>query len=382
MRLRNPEALVVALAIGCGSGGPPAVVTTAAAPLTATPTATPVAITSGPVRVAYREDWFGGADLLGVDAAHAKAVVRLDGKEPDRVYVDTIDLATGVRAARWEVTEPGTQRAIAGTGFPPGDAMRSDILRLASLLAPLGPWHTRVSLPSPTFATSTSHDVVLYGSPATSGASGDWILAIDASGNAPRRVDEGLTASYSPVLSPSGVAAFRGCNSSPCNYGVFVAEANARPRRIGGISSSSPPVFTNDGTSVLAMGDGPKEARCLFKAKVASSAPASSLFCLRGASSVSFSEDKEGRTAIVSGVRGIGATQILDLHWVLLEDGSSLGEATVARGTGGGIVSENGLVAVPMQRGGLAIVDLVAHKQAVMPDDGGWFSGFDASAFS
>jgi hypothetical protein len=103
---------------------------------------------------------------------------------------------------------------------------------------------------------------------------------------------------------------------------------------------------------------------------------------MRGARDVSFTEDAEGRTGVVSGVKGVAGEQSVDFAWVLLADGTVLKEATVDRATGGGILNGSGLLALPMQKGGVAIVDLVTGKRAALPESDNWFFGFDTASFA
>src|SRR5260221_8359028 len=128
--------------------------------------------------------------------------------------------ARASEGGRGDTPDPPMKKAIGGAGFPASDAIRGDVLKFAAIIATLGPWHMRPALPSPTFATSADRSVVLLGSPASDGSSGDWLLALGGDVTPPRRVDEGLTASYSPVIGPDGkMIAFRGCSTSPCDYG-------------------------------------------------------------------------------------------------------------------------------------------------------------------
>jgi hypothetical protein len=384
--------LAIALAsAACSAGGEVANEPTAIALPTAKPVAPPAPPPpTGAVRVLYRDDFFGSVDLVGVDAAHARAVVRLVAQNPERIYIDTIDLASGARIDRWEISDAATKRAIGGRGFPTSDAIRADVLRFASVVAPLGPWHMRQSLPSPTFATSGDRSLVLFGSPPDDGTDGDWLLALGKEGASPKRIDEGVVASYSPVIAPNGrTVAFRGCATSPCDYGLFLAEIaepgearHDRPHRVQGVTGSSPPVFDKQGARVLAIGDGVHRSRCLFSALVGARAPADSVFCMKGATDVAFSQDADGRTGVVSGVRGEPGKQAVELVWVLLADGSVLKQNTIDRATGGGILSAAGLFALPMQKGAIAIVDLVGERSVALPEGGGWFFGFDTASFA
>lgn len=351
-------------------------------PVTVAPPTAPVpgsSPTSEHVKVFYRDDWFGGVTLLGVDPNGPRAIVRLESESPKRLVIDRIDLAHGARVDRWDVTDDTTRSALLGRGFALSSSSETSVVRFADLMASLGPWHMRPALPAPTFAVSADKTAILFGAPPADGRDGDWLMAVDRSGKNPRRVDEGLRASYSPVFSPDGSHfAFRGCTSSPCDYGLFVAQVGQKPKRVGGVSGSTPPVFSKGGDSLFAVGNGGKpSARCLYKAFVGGVGAPQSLTCVSSLEDVSFTEDPEGRTGVLSGVRGVPGQQQVDFTWVLLEDGTVLQQHTVDRAIGSGMINGAGLLALPMQKGALAIVDLVNDKRVIIPESEGWFFGFD-----
>ena len=387
----SKDKLVLALVFLCASGCPPP---EAEVPLAGPSTAfcpVPVAIQAAPapsaagrpeLRVLYRDDWFGGTTLLGVDAKGPRAIVRLESENPKRLAIDIIDLAHGSRIERWDVKDETTRAALLGRGFALSSSPSDALLKFARIVASLGPWHMRASLPAPTFAVSPDSTSILFGSPPADGRDGDWLMAVDREGKNPRRVDEGLRASYSPIFAPDGSHfAFRGCTSSPCDYGLFVAQLGQKPRRVGGVAGSSPPVFSRSGESLYAIGDSTtkRATRCLYKALVGGVGSPQPITCVTGLEDVAFVEDPDGRTGVLSGVRGVPGQQEVDLKWVLLEDGAVLQEHTVARAVGGGIMNGAGLLALPMQKGALSFVDLVNDKRVLVPDSEGWFFGFDAT---
>jgi hypothetical protein len=106
---------------------------------------------------------------------------------------------------------------------------------------------------------------------------------------------------------------------------------------------------------------------------------ATALECLEGVEEAAFTQDAEGRTAVLSGTRGRAGEQRVDVVWVLLEDGSVLGEHTVEKAVGSSVLSDSGLLALPMQRGSLAVVDLVTGVSAQLGEHDGWFFGFDGA---
>ncbi len=379
------RACLAALALALGGCPPPE----ADAPIAAAPPPpmlpAPAPPSAAPprgqrVKVLYRDDWFGGVTLLGIDANGPKAAVRLESESPKRLAIDLVDLEHGVRTDRWDVTDDVTRSALLGRGFPLSSGQEGSVARFAKLMASLGPWHMRPALPTPTFAVTADRSAILFGAPPADGRDGDWLMAVDRDGRNPKRVDEGLRASYSPVFSPDGAHfAFRGCTSSPCDYGLFLAQLGQKPHRVGGISGSTPPVFSKSGDALYVVGNGSRSGtRCLFKASVGAAGSPTSLQCVAGLDDVSFTEDPEGRTGVISGVRGVPGQQHVDFTWVLLEDGTMLQQHSVDRAIGGGMLNGAGLLALPMQKGALALVDLVNDKSAVVPESEGWFFGFDS----
>lgn len=341
----------------------------------------PSAAAGGPSVVKhYQDDWFGGVTLLGVDGKKNHVVVRLEAHGPERLAVDTIDLHKGTRVDRWEATPERAKTAQGGSFAPLSGSFESDATRFASILRELGPWHTRPALASPTFAVSARRAPFLFGSPATDGSQGDWLFSMRGDGAASRRVDQGLVASYSPVFGPDGeTVVFRGCSGSPCDYGLFLVKVGEdRPRRVTGIGGASPPAWNTDGSAVLTVGTRGNE-RCLFKVAVSPLSTPKALACVKGLEDVSFSQDPDGRTAVIAGVRGRAGAQAVDLTWVLLADGSVLANHTIPRAVGSSVVSASGLLAMPMQKGAVGLLDLVTGKSSLVPAEHGWFFGFEGA---
>jgi hypothetical protein len=335
------------------------------------------------VELLWQEEWFGAVSLLGVDAAGGRALVRLEAQTPSpRLVLEVVDLPRRASHSRWEADQKhavrATQTGLFGalTGDFSGDAQR-----FGALLAEVGPWHMRGAIASPTFAVAPERRAVVYGGQPRDGSDGDWLFAASSSG-AERRLDGGLRASYSPVVSPDGrYVAFRGCASSPCDYGLFVTSLEGgSPRRAPGIQQASPPVWSVLGDAVLSVGS--KQARpgerCLLRVAPEGVVPRA-LHCVKGLEQVEFEQDPEGRTGVLMGVRGEPGRQVVELHWILLADGTVLSSHTVERGTGGGVVSSSGLLAMPMQRGGVGLVDLVTGSNTAVEDPEGWFFGFDGA---
>jgi hypothetical protein len=375
------SALVLAAASGCatsvGTQTAPPVMQRVQTAIGAVASAPKTAAREERVRVLYEDDWFGGVTLLGVDVAHDRAVVRLEGQAPARLAFDVIDLGTMKRVDRWQATDDHAKDALKGPWFAPiTGSFDGDAKRFAGLLRDLGPWHVRPSIPLPTFAVSTRDDAWVFGAQSTDGNNTDWLYA-SAQGGASRRVDGGLVSSYSPVMSPDGMTvAFRGCASSPCDYGLFLSKLDEdRPRRQSGIVGSSPPVWTARGDGVLALGTR-GDGRCLFKATLGNMPPRS-LTCVKGLRDVGFAQDPVGRTAAIAGVRGQAGVQSVEVTWVLVEDGTVLGTHTVDRAVGSSVLSDTGLLALPMQKGAVGVVDLVTGTSAV--EQGGWFFGFEGA---
>jgi hypothetical protein len=338
-------------------------------------------LATGPVRVLYRADWFGGVTLLGVEPSTPRALVRLEAQEPARLSLDTIDLARGQRVERWEATTDRAESAQKATGFAPlTGTFEADAARFAQLLRGLGPWHMRPPLASPTFAVTNQRDRMLFGSAPTDGSQGDWLYAMGVSGAASKRVDGGLVASYSPTFGPDGDNfAFIGCGGSPCDYGLYLSKiGDDRPRRITGIQRAKPPTWSLAGDSVYTVG-ARRDERCLWQVPIRAGALPKALECVKGLEDVSFAQDPEGRTGALAGVRGVPGKQVVDITWVLLADGSVLQTHSVERAVGSSVVSASGLMALPMQRGGVGIVDLVTGTSTTLGEEHGWFFGFEGA---
>ncbi|MFO0612769.1 MAG: hypothetical protein U0414_09290 [Polyangiaceae bacterium] len=335
------------------------------------------------VKVVYKDDWFGAVELVGVDAAGAHAVVRLAHPSPERVYLDTLDLATAQRSARWELADGPAEHALAGRGFPTDESIRAEVARFAELLVGLGPWHTRPALPSPTFAAGTDGALFVFGAKPPDGASVDWLYAMGKQG-APKRIDDRMRASYSPVVAPSNdLVAFRGCESTPCDYGAYLTQIGGGTRRVLGIAKSTPPVFTLDGASLLSVGDGDaaKRERCVFRANVDGKKAAEKIACVHDLNDVAFTQDPESKTGVLSGGSGRSSEQLVTFTWIDLATGKVLGAESIPRATGTAILGKDGLLALPMQKGGIAFADLAHQRFVVLPEEENWFFGFEAARF-
>jgi hypothetical protein len=390
--VRGPRLIAVAL-VATASCVPPEAAQDASVPPPSTGQTEPTpsapsakkneATAKGPapnVELRYRDDWFGGVTLIGVDERKSRAVIRLEAHGPERFALDTIDLDKGARVDRWEATPEKVKAAQSGSFAPISGTFEADAVRFAGMLRELGPWHMRPALASPTFAVSSRRAPFLFGAPPTDGSQGDWLFSMSGDGAASRRVDQGLLASYSPVFSPDGESVvFRGCNGSPCDYGLFLVKVGEdRPRRITGITAASPPAWNVDGTAVLTVGTRGAE-RCLFKTTANPVSVPKALACVKGLEDVSFSQDPEGRTAVLAGLRGRNGAQAVDLTWVLLADGSVLATHTIPRAVGSSVVSPSGLLAMPMQKGAVGLLDLVTGKSSLVPAEQGWFFGFEGA---
>ncbi len=336
------------------------------------------------VRVLHRDAWRGGVNLLGIDDKNMVAIVRLDSEDPPKLSLESLDLRGGKgRLNSWSATQEQAKKFQEEPFFHPfSESFDSDAARFAGLLSSIGPWHGRSALASPTFAVGKTPREYLFGGAATDGSKGDWLFAKGGR----RRIDAGLKASYTPVFDPSGHAvAFVGCQTSPCDYGLYVSSfAEGRPTRVAGVQRASNPQWHRDG-SLLSMGALPR-SRCLYRASMDAktalpAAAAKPLECLESVSEAAFAQDPESRTAALSGTTGRAGKQSVKVKWVLLEDGEVLAEHTIPRAIGSSVLSSSGILALPMQRGGLAVVDLITGAAQELPSEEGWFFGFDGARF-
>ena len=334
------------------------------------------------VRVLHRDAWRGGVNLLGIDEKNMVAVVRMESADPPKLSIESLDLRDGKGSVNsWVATQEYAKKSQAQPFFHPfSETFDLDAARFANVLSTLGPWHGRSSLASPTFAVGRTPREYLFGGAATDGSKGDWLFAKGGT----RRIDAGLRASYSPVFAPSGDAvAFVGCQTSPCDYGLYVSSFDeGRPMRVAGIQRASSPQWRRDG-SLLSLGVQPR-SRCLYRAVMRASQPAgaaTALECLDSVDEAAFAQDGESRTAALSGTTGKAGKQSVTVKWVLLEDGGVLAEHTIDRAIGSSVLSNSGILALPMQRGGLAVVDLITGTTQELPAEEGWFFGFDGARF-
>jgi len=333
------------------------------------------------IEVLYRDEWFGAVQLLGVDRAGQRAYMRLEGNAESRLAIDTVDMAHGKRLARWEANSINAKASLRGyPQFRPlTGTFEQDLVQFAELLHAVGPWHMRGGLTTPTVAVSEDRQNILYGAPPDDGTDGDWLYVVDRKGERPRRIDPGLRASYSPVFSPDGAhVAWRGCRTSPCDYGLFVTRLGGTPERVSKLKQVGDPTWSHDGKWLFALGDTGRK-RCLFKVPIERTWDTRKLACVEGLDDVQFVQDAQGRTGVLSGSRGEPGSQVVELRWLLVEDGEVLSTQTVPGASGRGIVSDSGMLAVSVKKGGVAIVDLITGKYAGIGGNDAWFFGLDTT---
>lgn len=333
------------------------------------------------IELLYRDTWFGAVRLLGVDRAGQRAYVRLEGNAESRLAIDTVDVARGKRLARWEANATNAKASLRGyPKFRPlTGTFEEDLVQFANLLHSAGPWHMRGSGLTPTVAVSEDRQYILYGAPPDDGTDGDWLYVVDRNGERPRRIDSGLRASYSPVFSPDGTrVAWRGCQSSPCDYGLFVTRLGGKPDRVSKLKRVGDPTWSRNGKWLYALGNKGRD-RCLFKVDVERTWNTKEVGCVRGLSDVQFVQDAQGRTGVLSGSRGEPGKQVVELRWLLLENGEVLSTQRVPGASGKGIVSDTGMLAVSVKKGGIALVDLITGKYAGIGGNDSWFFGLDTT---
>lgn len=396
LRLRAAGiASFAALAIACGPAAapPPPRPAPVVAPAPA-PVATPAPPTA--IRRLYRDEWFGAVTLVGVDADDRRAVLRLESGAPPRLAIDTVDLRGGRRVERWEATADHVAIARGAPTFRPlTTSFEADLVRFAGKLHDGGPWSMRNTPLVPTVAVSDDRSRILFGAPPSDGSDGDWLFVVDAEGGRAKRVDVGMRASYSPVFSPDGArVAWRGCGGSPCDYGLYVAPVpasdaggrEAKPRRLGAVQLAKPPVWGRDGRSLFVVGPRPSSSArraapaesCLFQVGLEKPSRAVALRCLE-VRDPSFTQDPTGASGVLCGTRGTVGTHVVECAWLDLATGDVRARHAIDRGVGGGILSPSGLFAVPLARGGVAVIDLASGRQGRLAESEGWFSGFDTT---
>lgn len=349
-------------------------------PVAVPPTA-PGVLPPEDVEVLYRDQWFGAVRLIGIDAQHRRALVRLELGARGKLAIDTIDLERGERLSRWEATTANAEEAMRRhPAFQPmTGTFEDDLVRFAELIHSTGPWYMRSAAQAPLVAISSDRQYILYGAPPTDGTDGDWLFVTDRFGRRPRRIDPGLKASYSPVFSPDGLfVAWQGCTSSPCDYGLFVTQLGGSPERVSGVSGSTPPVFSHDGEWLYTVGE-ERRRSCLYRVPVRAARRPERLRCVSDLSEVEFVQDPEGRTGVLSGLVGVPPNQVAQMRWVLLETGEVLASHAVPGVSGHGILNGSGMLAVSVQKGGMAVVDLITGHNGVVSGSAGWYFGFETT---
>lgn len=342
----------------------------------------------GPLRVLYRDDWHGSVQLIGIDASTHRAFLRMESDEPKRLIIDTIDYEAGKRLERWEATAANAGATVRRYPVfrPLSGTFEQDLVRYAGILAAAGPWHTRGRSNRPTVAIGAPGGPILYGAQPSDQTDGDWLLLADKDGRGSQRIDRGLKASYGPVFSPDGQrVTWKGCVASPCGYAVFIAKVGSNPERVNQLVDPGMPVWSGDGSAVYVVARaGPGATRrgqgpCLFRIPVAASWEAKPVRCTPGMSDVDFVQDPSGRTGVLTAASGLPGQQLVEYAWMLMADGSVLATQSVDRASGIGVLSESGLLLLPLQKGGVGFIDMVSGKSAGVRDSEGWFMGLEST---
>lgn len=392
LRIFATLALAIA-ATGCAAEpAPPAPVVPIAAPTATTsasassggPAPAPLPV-GAPLRLLYADGWHGSVQLLGIDAVHERAFLRLEAAGPRRLAIDTIDFRRAARVDRWEATQLNADATVQHYPVfrPLTGKFDDDLARFAMLLRAAGPWHLRGSATRPTIAASGDGSAIAFGAPATDGSDGEWLFLADGAGHGARRLDAGMRASYAAVFSPDGRRlAWRGCVASPCGYGLYLSRG-AQGHERAAVIEAGPPTWSADGRSVLVVGraggfDPARPSHCLYRVPADAPQSPTRLKCIDGRD-VEFVQDPSGRTGVLAGTRGLSGTQFVQYLWLLLDDGSVLADRSVDRASGVGLVNDAGLLVVPMQKGGLAAIDLVGGQSGILSDPEGWYLGLETT---
>jgi hypothetical protein len=356
---------------------------------TVPPAPPPVALAPlGPLRVLYRDDWHGSVQLIGIDAATHRAFLRMESDEPKRLAIDTVDYESGKRLERWEATPVNASATVRRYPVfrPLTGTFEQDLVRYAGILAAAGPWHTRGRSNRPTVAIGAPGGPILYGAQPTDQSDGDWLFLADKDGRMPQRIDRGLKASYAPVFSPDGRrVAWKGCVASPCGYAVFITKVGGAPERVNQLVDPGMPVWSGDGNAVFVVARaGPGAARrgqgpCLFRIPVAATWETKPVRCMPGLSEVEFVQDPGGRTGVLTAASGLPGQQVVEYAWMHMADGAVLATQSVDRASGIGVLSESGLLLLPLQKGGVGFIDMVSGKSAGVRDSDGWFLGLEST---
>jgi hypothetical protein len=277
-----------ALALGCtGSGAvtpPDGLTTRKIEGADAGAEATVARARVGDVRLIHRVEWpdAWGQFLVGVEPKARRAHLRLTvAGETPRFALDTIDLSTGERVARWEATPARAARMVGR--YPRFEGVSGefveDLGRYARMLRASGPWRHRETAPPLAVSASPDGARAIYAVPPDDGRDGDWLMLVELATGAQRRFDEGIRASYVAKFSPdSRAVAWIGGSAEfarpgrQVGYVLRVASLDGTPRAVPEVRGViRAPLWSPDGRTIWAMGHGrDRRERCLYRVSVPS----------------------------------------------------------------------------------------------------------------
>ncbi len=331
----------------------------------------------------YRDEWPGSVQLVGVDARGTRALLRMESQRPRRVALDSIDLRAGVRADRWESRSAGREARSAYAFRSFGGRFEDDLRRFAGLLRWASPATAHGVLGSPTVTSTADGASIVFGAAPGDGSDGDWLYLLGSGRAGRRRLDPGLRASYAPAFSPDGAhLSFWACAASPCSYAVYVGRLGQPAARVALSGVTRPPVWSVAGDRLFAVSHRDAQGDCLYA--IGSEAPrvAREVRCVKGLSEVEFVQDPTGATGVISGFHGDAGDPTYSYQWIRLDDGADLGRREVHHASGAGALGPTGVLAIPMQRGDLGLVDLASRRDVLIPSRTSWFFGLETTRWT
>jgi hypothetical protein len=306
--------------------------------------------------------------LLGIDAKKGEAAIELvqTGEQPRRVF-DTIDYQHHALVDQWEI--PSSK-----DNYPPAWNGEFDLAHMARYIRlrrdSMFPFGLDPMMAVDPSAAGDESGAIVYDAIPKDGHDGDNLFMVDHDGKNPRRIDNGLVASYDPMFSPDGAfLAWRACGR-PCKYFLFVTDVKKRaPVRVAAVEDPRNYAWSADGKTLWALARPKQDAAAFFR--VERNGKATEIF--RGDVQDAELEVASDRTVAVIGGRNRFVFVDLETGDVIRERALDVGNL-MSVGPKGILFSTD--------RAGAVAYDPRTEKQAFFPSDGWyvqpWYAAWEA----